>query len=194
MVPKQKKGKNKHKLTVICVTGTPGTGKTTISKQLAKELGYKYINLNELLKESNLNIGRDDKRDSYIINEGKIPEKIRETINKAEKSGEKGIILDSHLSHFANKEQIDLCIVCKCELKELKRRLEKRGYSRKKVEENLEAEIFEVCKTEALEQGLKVIEINCSSNVKKEVKEIIKFLKKDMSQMVIQPSSVSRRR
>ena len=38
-------------------------------------------------------------------------------------------------------------------LKTLKKRLEKRGYSKEKVRENLDAEIFDTCRIEALEAG-----------------------------------------
>ena len=33
---------------LICVTGKSGSGKSTLSKLLAKQLGYKYINVDEL--------------------------------------------------------------------------------------------------------------------------------------------------
>ncbi|MCK5303906.1 MAG: AAA family ATPase, partial [Candidatus Heimdallarchaeota archaeon] len=37
----------------IIITGTPGTGKTTISKLLSKE-GYSFIEVGKLVKEENL--------------------------------------------------------------------------------------------------------------------------------------------
>jgi broad-specificity NMP kinase len=45
-------------------------------------------------------------------------------------------------------------------LKKLKKRLEKRNYSKSKIRENLDAEIFDVCLVEAKEKGhkIKVIE------------------------------------
>ena len=47
-------------------------------------------------------------------------------------------------------------IIVKTSLKNLKKRLEKRGYNKLKVRENLEAEIFDVCFEEAKELGHKV--------------------------------------
>jgi len=35
---------------VICITGTPGTGKTTLAKKLAKKLDFCYLDVNESIK------------------------------------------------------------------------------------------------------------------------------------------------
>lgn len=51
----------------IFLTGTPGVGKTTVSKLLAKKLSAKVININELVKEKSLYIGLDEKRNSVIV-------------------------------------------------------------------------------------------------------------------------------
>ena len=57
------------------------------------------------------------------------------------------------MSHYLPKEYVDLCIVTKCNLKELNDRLYHRGYHPEKIRENLDAEIFDVCLFEALEHG-----------------------------------------
>ena len=66
------------------------------------------------------------------------------------------LVIDSHLSHYLPKKYVKLCVVTKCDLKVLKKRLEKRKYSKGKVRENLDAEIFDVCLNEAKELGHKV--------------------------------------
>ena len=72
------------------------------------------------------------------------------------KDSVKGLVIDSHLSHYLPKEYVDTCIITKCNLKLLKKRLEERGYSKNKVRENLDVEIFDTCRLEALEAGHKV--------------------------------------
>ena len=39
---------------IICVTGSVGTGKTTISKRLSKAINFKYIDVNLLIKKNKI--------------------------------------------------------------------------------------------------------------------------------------------
>lgn len=94
---------------------------------------------------------------------------------KTKKKSIKGIIIDSHLSHYLARRYVDLCIVTKCELKELQKRLKKKGYSKNKIRENLDCEIFDICLNEAREKGHKVIIIDTTKRVN--TKEIRKRFK-----------------
>ena len=71
-----------------------------------------------------------------------------------------GIIIDSHLSHYIPKKYVDLCIITKCDIKELNKRLKRKKYSKDKIQENLQAEIFDICYNEALKQKHKIIIID----------------------------------
>lgn len=137
---------------IIVVTGTPGTGKTTFSKKLAKETGAEYLDVSELIKDKNLSEGYDEERQCEIID----TDRLVETILKVCSDG-RSYIVDSHLSHYLPPAEIKICIVTKCGLKELRSRLEARGYKESKIKENMEAEIFDVCRIEALESGHKVL-------------------------------------
>ncbi|MFQ5872058.1 MAG: AAA family ATPase, partial [Candidatus Geothermarchaeales archaeon] len=44
----------------ICVTGTPGTGKTTFSRELARKLDLTYLDLNTLLLDEGCTEGYDE--------------------------------------------------------------------------------------------------------------------------------------
>jgi len=136
---------------IIIVTGTPGTGKTTLSKKISKDKGYTYIDVNEIIKKNNLSDGFDKEKDCEIIDTDKLNEVLIKIIKESE-----NIVIDSHMSHYLPKEYVDKCIVTKCNLKELQRRLEKRGYSKEKIRENLDAEIFDTCNIEAQEAGHKI--------------------------------------
>lgn len=133
---------------VIIVTGSVGTGKTTIAKKLAKELKYKYIDVNKIISEKKLASGYDKKRKCKIIDTTKLNKALISLIKK-----DKNLVIDSHLSHFLPSKYVDKCIVTKCDLKELEKRLKKREYSKDKIRENLDAEIFDVCLEEAKEKG-----------------------------------------
>ncbi len=144
---------------IIIVTGTPGTGKTTLAKSLAQKLGFDYLDLKEVILEHHLDEGFDKERDCVIVDVNKLSPIVIDII----KSNENGLVIDSHLSHFLPKEYVDVAIVCKCELKELKRRLDERGYHEEKVRENLDAEIFDICLNEAKEAGYEVLVYDCKN-------------------------------
>ena len=78
---------------------------------------------------------------------------------------EKGIIIDSHLSHYLPKRHVDLCIVTKCNLKELESRLRNKKYSKDKIRENLDAEICDVCLSESKEKGHKVLVVDTTKGI-----------------------------
>lgn len=136
---------------VIIVTGTPATGKTTLAKKIAKEKGFEYVDVNKVIKDNKVSEGYDKKRDCEIIDVDKLNVILIKKIKDS-----KNLVIDSHLSHFLPKEYVNMCIVTKCNLKELEKRLKKRRYSTTKVRENIDSEIFDTCKTEAEEQGHKV--------------------------------------
>ncbi|MFH1642643.1 MAG: adenylate kinase family protein [Nanoarchaeota archaeon] len=136
----------------IIITGSVGTGKTTLAKRMSKEKNYEYVDVNKIITENKLSSGYDNKRKCKIIDINKLNKVLIDKIKNSRRS----LIIDSHLSHYLPDKYVDLCIVTKCGLKELKKRLEKRKYSKAKIKENLECEIFDVCLNEAKENGHKV--------------------------------------
>jgi len=151
----------------IAITGTPGVGKTTVSKVLGEKLGIKVIDITEVVKKYKLYTEKDEDMDSYVIDFEKLEKFIDEIEEK-----EKTIILDGHVSHLLNPDYI---IVLRCNPEIIKERLEKRGYKPKKVLENLQAEILDVCLCES--KG-KVYEIDTTNrDVENTVNEIIEAIK-----------------
>ena len=144
---------------IIIVTGTPGTGKTTLAKALAKKLKISYLDVNKVIDEYKLKESYDKKRQTYVVDEKKLTKILIKIIQS-----HPDLIIDSHLSHYLPKKHIDLCIVTKTDIKALKKRLEKRKYAKAKVEENLQAEIFEICHTEAQDQGHNIILVDTTKN------------------------------
>ncbi len=158
---------------IIAVTGTPGTGKTEIAKALAKKINYKHIELNKIIKEEKLYANYNKKLNTYETDIKKLNKYLIKLIKKSKYN----LIIDSHLSHYLPKSYVDLCIVCKCDLKELKNRLEKRKYSKTKIRENMDSEIFEVCLVESVENKHKIIAVDTTpKKITQAVKEILKQL------------------
>jgi len=161
---------------VIAVTGTPGTGKTTLSKKLALKLGFSYLDVNKIIKKYNLSEEYDKKRKTKIIDIKKLNKELIKEI----KSIKNGLIIDSHLSHYLPKKNVDVCIVTKCNLKLLEKRLKKRRYSKLKIRENLDSEIFDICSNEAKEKGHKVLVVDTTKtvNMSKILDSLLKIFKR----------------
>lgn len=152
---------------VIVVTGTPATGKTTLAQALAQNRGYKYVGGWDLIESEGLSTEYDASRDCSVVDEGAFARAVVNTIEVMAGKGEKGVLIDSHFSHMVPCESVDLCLVTTVSLKDLKKRLEERGYTAAKVRENLDAEIFELCYIEAVEQGHHVRKVDCSVPLEK---------------------------
>lgn len=147
----------KHCFVTVIVTGTPGTGKTWLAKKLSLLLDYAYFDVNSFVKKAHIYSSYDRQRRCYVVDEAKLARSLIKVREKEIKTGKKGIILDSHLSHYFPPECADLCLVARCSLKALRQRLQDRGYGKAKIRENLDAEIFEACLSEARELGHKVV-------------------------------------
>lgn len=165
---------------IIAVTGTPGVGKTTLSKELARKLFAEYIDLNRYILDHKHYSTYDHIRKCPIITQNNLKKAVIELLPKYKQDSSKWVVLDSHMSHFLPTKSINFLIIVGCsKLNTLKTRLEKRGYSEQKVRENLDSEIFEICKIEAIERHSNAIYIDTSDGtVKSQVLHIINTIKK----------------
>ena len=167
---------------VILITGTPCVGKTSVAKLLTAELDALYINLTDLANEHNLTIGEDKERKTKIVDEDKMRRKIGETIDTAEKST---IIVDGHYAAaVVPKNYVTRIFVLRRNPVELRRFMEKCGFSGAKLWENLASEILDVCLVEALREHRKekVCELDvtgkAATNVSRQIIAILDTRKK----------------
>ena len=162
---------------VILITGTPCVGKTTVAKLLTAELDALYINLTDLANKHNLTIGEDKERKTKIVDEEKMRRKIGETIDTAEKYT---VIVDSHYAAaVVPKSYVTHIFVLRRNPVELRRFMEKCGFSGAKLWENLASEILDVCLVEALREHKKekVCELDVTGKTAKKIsREIIAII------------------
>lgn len=139
----------------IFISGTPCTGKTTVSKVLCDKLNVKnevkLIHVNDLVDlDNNLVLGFDDIKDYKEIDLDLLDEdfnKERELFLNKKTNKPKIIIFEGHLTHFcSNPTKV---IILRVNPSILKERLNKREYKDSKIHENLEAESLDVCGVES---------------------------------------------
>ena len=146
---------------ILAITGTPGTGKTSIAEHLTRN-GYETVPLNRILEEHCLMSEYDQSSDSFIIDSERLAAIVLNHTSL--------MIIEGHLSHFLN---CDLIIVLRCNPSVIGMRLVERGYSDYKVSENVEAELIDSILVEALESGLPTYEIDCTHKTVEGVSEAV---------------------
>lgn len=128
---------------IVSLTGTPGTGKTSVANFLQKR-GIETVDLNKVVEEQDFLVGIDKKRKSKIVDIDKLDDYIKDNYNVVEV-----VFLVGHISHLL--KNVDKIIVLRCHPDKLKKRLSTKGWTARKIKENIEAEILDIILCEALE-------------------------------------------
>ncbi|WP_295722567.1 adenylate kinase family protein [uncultured Methanobrevibacter sp.] len=174
----------------IFISGTPCTGKTTISQILFDKLNLKenwYVKLiktNELAFGNDLILGRDPEKDYKIVDIENLDKAFNNQKNeffKQNKNKNKLLIFEGHLSHFCSGA--DKVIILRAHPDKLKIRLSDRNYTSSKINENLLSEALAVCSVEAYEKyGDNTCEIDVTDKSPEDVLDIIcKIICHDLS-------------
>ncbi len=158
----------------IIITGTPGTGKTEIAKEVSLLLKKNLICTTEEAKKASLMQEFDKIRETYPVDVDLLVEHLIKIIKESEEE----LIIEGHLSHFLPAKYVSLCIVCTTELQTLKKRLLERNYSENKIKDNLDSEIFETCLTESMEENHNIEKIDTSQDIKKTINLLKDIFKK----------------
>ena len=158
-------------MAAIIITGTPGTGKTTVSKIIAKAINSPLIAINDLIIEKHLYNGHDNEKGYKIVDMESLSKEINLIINNTAEH----VIVEGHLAHdFEVDELVEFVIVLRTRPSVLRKRLNKREWSESKIQENVEAEALDLCTFEAVEiHGDKVHELDTSDLDVDEVSEIV---------------------
>lgn len=130
----------------ILVAGTPGTGKTTLSKRLSQELGCEHVDISKLIEEKRAYIIYNKNLDTYEFDVEVVTQTLKQhLINK------KNFIIDTHSVEVVRSIAFDYIFVLRVSNSILYKRLLLRKYPKKKIEENIECEIFGVVEEDCLE-------------------------------------------
>jgi adenylate kinase len=149
------------------ISGIPGTGKSAIAQELERR-GYPVVHANDTTRE--FIIEADNERDTVIIDEEAWIASFKPV---------EGFV-EGHLAHLL---PCDLVIILRCRPDILKSRLVKRGYSKEKIRENVEAEALDVILVEALEihPPGHILEIDTTSaTIPDCVGQIVQFIRREI--------------
>ncbi len=129
-------------LITIIVTGTPGVGKSTVSTNLALKLNGKHLDIGKIAEEFNLIDRFDAERNTAIVNLNRLSNVLQEKIEAS--SGD--VVIDGHLApHIIPDNLVTMAIILRRNPQQVEQELKNRGYSDKKVKENVRCEILDVC-------------------------------------------------
>lgn len=112
----------------IAITGVPGTGKTTLAKILSSRFGYDYIDVAKIVREYRLGTSVDIDR--------------LQTILKQILRSRNNYVIESHLLAELDMD-FDITIITRASYRALLRRYARRRYSKRKIWENIAAELLD---------------------------------------------------
>ena len=117
------------------ITGTPGTGKSSVARELEKR-GFRVVHVHDTVE--GYVVGDDPERDTRVV----------DVERWAEETGHIDGIIEGHIAHYL---PCDAVVVLRCRPDLLGARLASRGYQEAKIRENVEAEVLDVILIETLE-------------------------------------------
>lgn len=173
------------KAKVCIISGTPGTGKTFLTKIISQKINTFCVFLNELIINEKHTLNYDNARETWVVNEKTLIPRLKEIIKREKRSKNyELIIIEGHLSDLVPNKLIDYGIVLRCHPDVLKRRLEKRDYKEGKIKENVQAEILGDCVSFLLEKKRikSILEIDTTNeNFEEIAKDVVSIIKNDKS-------------
>ena len=165
-----------NKGTAILVTGTPGTGKTTVSRLLTRELQACYVHPRSLLRRKDVDYTYDENRRTRTVSLARL----RNALHERAALVNRGLVIDSHIvPEIGASPRLARAIVLRCDPIVLRRRLENKRWSKSKISENLQAEILDICLWDAVKSygWRKVLEIDTT---KRTPTQVVHWIMKDV--------------
>lgn len=127
----------------ILITGTPGVGKSFMSYCLAERIELNWLDVSKLAIELGCAEEYDEEYKCKVLDEDQLMDHMEEYMSKG------GQIVDYHSNEFFPERWFDVVFVLRTNTTVLYDRLANRGYSGKKLKDNIECEIFQTALEEA---------------------------------------------
>ncbi|MFW9945831.1 MAG: adenylate kinase family protein [Candidatus Odinarchaeota archaeon] len=160
---------------IVIISGTPGTGKTAVSKELSRKIKAKVISLNDLVIQKDLFVKFDSNRETFVINEDNLIAYVLKLIESYASEKIDFVLIEGHFSDIIPSDFIDYAIVLRCHPDVLLRRLKKKGYNERKIIENIQSEILGNCVNYFLNKNIEIplLEIDTTNITTKSLARIM---------------------
>jgi len=156
--------------------GTPGVGKSSLATHLASKIQATHIDLGTFAEINGCISGKDLERDTLIVDTKKLSFHIKEVCQSLGGN----VVIEGHYAHeVVPKNLVSKVFVLRKNPMILEKVLTEKGFSRKKVMENVVAEILDVCLFDAIKTygKRKVCEIDVTGkSIETVVNELIDVL------------------
>lgn len=156
----------------MLVTGTPGVGKSTLAAELAIELGLRHIEIGAFARERDLVESYDEKLKCHVLQEDAVLDALEPIMATG------GVVIDHHSSDWFPQRWFQAVAVLRTDTAALYDRLEARGYELLKLNHNVQAEIMQVVRDEAVESYPDVPTIECNNDTWDDKPKVLAALKK----------------
>ena len=152
----------------IVITGNPGVGKHTITKEIAEKLELSILDINSIAKDAGL---FEKNKDTYDVDTEKL-EKILE-----QKISEKKVIVGHLAPYVLDKNKVKIVIVLRKNPYDLISVYKERRYTDEKSKENLGSEVLGIIAHDTISKFQeKAFQINTSGKSIREVVEKVMTL------------------
>ena len=152
----------------IVITGNPGVGKHTITKEIAEKLELSILDINSIAKDAGL---FEKSKDTYDVDTEKL-EKILE-----QKISEKKVIVGHLAPYVLDKNKVKIVIVLRRDPYDLISVYKERRYTDEKSKENLGSEVLGIIAHDTISKFQeKAFQINTSGKSIREVVEKVMTL------------------
>ena len=147
----------------------PGHGQSSLAERVAAAVeGFKRIDVSQLAKEQDMLEEFDEELDTHVIDEDKVLDHMEEHGLGGDAGG---VVVDYHGCDLFPERWFDLVVVLTCDNAVLYDRLQRRGYSEKKIRGNVECEIFQTLVEEARDSYDESIVKVCASDTVDDMEE-----------------------
>ena len=158
-MPKSKSAATPRARPNVLITGTPGTGKTSLAERVAAACGMHHHDVSAVAKREDMCESFDEDLDTHVIDEDKVLDHMEEKLG----ASDGGIVADYHSCDLFPERWFDLVVVLTCDNSILYDRLAARGYAEAKITKNVECEIFQAIAEEARESYAEDVVRVCAS-------------------------------